>query len=906
MMIVHSYFIIFSAIVLSGLQIQTTDVCTKVGTIKLCVEREVIGVRGDDLILPCQLSHNEGNNIKDFIFIWYKFYSGKPNVIFKSSENVMRDSFKGRIQSLGNSNMGNGSVRIRDLKMEDQGMYKCRFEFYMWGGWFSRWNYDGFQAGTGKDTNVRVDVRPKILEVHREVMNSSTSWKLFCEAEVKPTPNISWRNPEDLLGNGSEILVNLKYQNELQMIITKHNITEEDRDGNYSCLIWNQLSVEKEFIFYKSLRPKILEIWNQLINSGTSWRLFCEAEAKPRPNITWWNPHGLLLNGSEIIMIANMENELHIISSYNITGEDSEGNYSCRVQNQHGVANGYIFYKSLHPKILHVWKEFITSSKSWRLFCEAEAKPGPKTTWWNPQGLLLNESETAVSPINPSKFQKIITTYNITDEDPEGKYSCVVRNQHGVAKEHVIYKSLRPKIFHTWKEFVSSSTSWRLFCEAKATPEPKITWWNPQGRLLNRSETSVSPINQSEFQKIFSSYNITGEDPEGNYSCVVRSQYGAVKGFVPYNSLRPKILGIWMEFLNSSKSWKLLCEAEAKPVRNITWWNPQERLVNVSKILVSPSNQIEAQKIITSYNITEEDPEGNYSCLVRNKYGAAKGFVFYKSLRPNILHVWREFERSNTSWRLFCKTEAKQRQNITWWNPQGLLLNGNDKLVIARDQNYIQEIIGVYNIKEEDPEGNYSCLVQNQHGVAKGFVFYKSMRPKILHVWREFLNSSNSWRLFCEAEAKPGSNITWWSPQGFINGSEIRVSSNHQNEFQKIISSYKLTEDDPEGNYSCLVQNQYGAVKESVFYGEFKQKSDAEGITGSVLGGSAASILILLLLLIVAWVYYIYKKQQNPAEEEESQGFKQCCEEEAFPMSPSPSCTSPGDIDKTTTPAPIQ
>ena len=92
---------------------------------------------------------------------------------------------------------------------------------------------------------------------------------------------------------------------------------------------------------------------------------------------------------------------------------------------------------------------------------------------------------------------------------------------------------------------------------------------------------------------------------------------------------------------------------------------------------------------------------------------------------------------SSTSWRLFCKAEAKQRQNITWWNPHGLLLNGNDRLVIARDQNYIQEIIGVYNIKEEDPEGNYSCLVQNQHGVAKGFVFYKSSeghKSQILNV----------------------------------------------------------------------------------------------------------------------------------------------------------------------------
>uniref|UniRef100_UPI00358E40B8 immunoglobulin superfamily member 10-like isoform X3 n=1 Tax=Myxine glutinosa TaxID=7769 RepID=UPI00358E40B8 len=852
-------------------------------------------------------------------------------------------------------------------------------------------------------------MRQKILDVWRKFVNSSTSWKLLCEVEARPRPNITWWNPQGLL-NGSEIQINLNEQNGLQKIIRSYRITGEVAGGNYSCLVQNQHSAAKEFVFakpqilslYKSLRPNIQEIWREIINSGTTWMLFCEAEAKPRPNITWWNPQGLLLNGSEIIMSPNNQNELQkIISSYNITGEDPEGNYSCLVQNQHGAVIGYTFYKSLHPKILNVWKEFIPSSTSWRLVCEAEAKPGPQITWWNPQGLLLNGSETIASPMNQSEFQKIITTYNIAGEDPEGKYSCVVWSQYGTAKGHVVYKSLCPKILRTWKEFVSSSTSWKLFCEAEAMPGPNITWWNPQGLLLNRSETTVNPINQTEFEKIFSSYNITGEDPEGNYSCVVRSQYGTAKGHVVYKSLCPKILRTWKEFVSSSTSWKLFCEAEAMPGPNITWWNPQGLLLNRSETTVNPINQtefdkifsnynitgedlegnyscvvrsqygtakghvvykslhpkilaiwrefqnsskswklfcetevklgrniitwwnprglllngseilvissdkIDVQKIINSYNITEEDPEGNYSCLVRNQYGATKGFVFYKSLHPTILHIWREFVHSSTSWRLFCKAESKRRQNVTWWNPQGRLLNGNNIVVSARDQNHIQEIVNVYEIKEEDPEGNYSCLVQNEHGAVKGFVYYKSMRPKILRVWREFLNSSCSWRLLCEVEAKPRPNITWWHPQGLLNGSEILVSSNNYNEFQKIISSYNLTKEDTEGNYSCVVHNEYGAVKKSVFHVESKKKSGAQGITGSVLGGSIASILVIVLLLVV-WVYYIYKKQPNPSKEAETQGLKHCSKEEAFPMSPSLNCTTLCDLDRTSTPVPIQ
>ena len=126
------------------------------------------------------------------------------------------------------------------------------------------------------------------------------------------------------------------------------------------------------------------------------------------------------------------------------------------------------------------------------------------------------------------------------------------------------------------------------------------------------------------------------------------------------------------------------------------------------------------------------------------------------------------------------------------------------------------------------------------------------------------MNSSTSWRLFCEAEAKPGPNITWWNPQGLlINGSETVVSSNNQNDLQKIISSYNITRKDPEGKYSCLVQNQHGTGKGFVFYGEFE---GTRGITGIVIGCTSAIILVLLLLIVL--ICYIYKKKQNPAQGE--------------------------------------
>uniref|UniRef100_A0A8C4QTV5 Ig-like domain-containing protein n=1 Tax=Eptatretus burgeri TaxID=7764 RepID=A0A8C4QTV5_EPTBU len=211
-----------------GSQSQDTDICTIIGTNKLCVQRDVIGVRGENVILPCWFNHREGNNIKNLSLVWNKYYNYRHNIIFRSFTKYAHEQFKGRIQGVGNPSEGDGMVRIRDLKMEDEGTYVCRFEFHEKMFFLSSHiSSCGFEAMEGKRTRLRF-------------VNSSTSWSLFCEAEAKPRPKITWWNPQGLLLNGSET-----------KIISGYNITREDPEGNYSCLVQNQHGTGKGFVFYE-------------------------------------------------------------------------------------------------------------------------------------------------------------------------------------------------------------------------------------------------------------------------------------------------------------------------------------------------------------------------------------------------------------------------------------------------------------------------------------------------------------------------------------------------------------------------------------------------------------------------------------------------------------------------------
>uniref|UniRef100_A0A8C4QVM4 Ig-like domain-containing protein n=1 Tax=Eptatretus burgeri TaxID=7764 RepID=A0A8C4QVM4_EPTBU len=220
------------------------------GTKKLCVQHNVIGVQGEAVILPCLFNHNERNNITDLSFILYKYYNNsRYNMIINSSTNDTDVGFKERIQTVGNPSEGDGSVRIRDLKKEDEGTYGCRCEFREWRSWWSSWHRVGFEAREGKQTRLRVDVSPKILRIWKDFVNSSTSWRLFCEAEAKPRPNITWWNPLGHLLDGNEMKENTHHQNESQIIISSYNITGEDPGGNYSCLVQNQHGTVKRFVF---------------------------------------------------------------------------------------------------------------------------------------------------------------------------------------------------------------------------------------------------------------------------------------------------------------------------------------------------------------------------------------------------------------------------------------------------------------------------------------------------------------------------------------------------------------------------------------------------------------------------------------------------------------------------------
>uniref|UniRef100_A0A8C4RB79 Ig-like domain-containing protein n=1 Tax=Eptatretus burgeri TaxID=7764 RepID=A0A8C4RB79_EPTBU len=248
MLMLYLPFVLLFGNIFADYQHPDTDICTSTKTMKLCVQREVIGLRGEDVILPCRFIHNEGNNIKELSLVWYKH--GKK-LIFNSSTNDTHRGFKGRIQTVGNPSDGDGSVRIRYLKMEDEAMYKCQFEFDQ-SVKGRKCHRTKFQAKKDNRTRLKVDVRPAILHIWMTQENSSSTVELECKGEGKPSPSIIWRNPHGHLVKTSIVHENPSIPN----VVSVMNIRGEDPPGNYSCTVENEHGMEQKFLMYKGPKSK--------------------------------------------------------------------------------------------------------------------------------------------------------------------------------------------------------------------------------------------------------------------------------------------------------------------------------------------------------------------------------------------------------------------------------------------------------------------------------------------------------------------------------------------------------------------------------------------------------------------------------------------------------------------------
>ncbi|XP_077433000.1 sialic acid binding Ig-like lectin 15, like [Vanacampus margaritifer] len=151
----------------------------------LRVSEEVNVLRGQDAILECSIIYSKQDRYAGIIKVsWIPRKA--TNKQFYQCE-VKNDSLAtsvdclglGRFSLAGVARQGVVSLRIRNVKVIDEGAYFCKVAL------------DNGKSET-KELTLKVQVRPAILSLSLVTGSPSTPQRLQCIAEGQPPPNITW------------------------------------------------------------------------------------------------------------------------------------------------------------------------------------------------------------------------------------------------------------------------------------------------------------------------------------------------------------------------------------------------------------------------------------------------------------------------------------------------------------------------------------------------------------------------------------------------------------------------------------------------------------------------------------------------------------------------------------------
>ncbi|XP_071499421.1 uncharacterized protein [Diadema antillarum] len=343
--------------------------------------------------------------------------------------------------------------------------------------------------------------------------------------------------------------------------------------------------------------------------------------------------------------------------------------------------------------------------------CLAAGNPVPQI-WW--------EREDAELPVNRSSHtsfgqELIITSLEVEDS---GVYRCIVENGVGPRIEASVTLNVRAAPF--WIMEPQSLTlpvgmSPIFTCQAGGDPAPVMEWYINNQPAEELSESLKLHITDGQLQM-----NETADvDRSMGVQCVASNQYGSI-----ISNAHLLVLALAATFREAppgemvvleGESIRLPCRALGAPKPTITWVGDEnEEIVQTDRL------RVQSDGSLTICNTTESD-EGDYTCVVDNKYG-------YETKRTQLFVRRRtQFAASPSNVTVLVggpvflpcvvTPDPDLETTITWETPRHQrLMDGADGSI------YIAMVT-------EDDEGMYTCVAQTDLDRVSTSAYVKVTEP---------------------------------------------------------------------------------------------------------------------------------------------------------------------------------
>ncbi|XP_042295089.1 LOW QUALITY PROTEIN: protein turtle homolog A [Sceloporus undulatus] len=426
--------------------------------------RTVIGRKGESTILDCNLLKSNEASPPLYVIEWVRFGFLLPIFIkFGLYSPRVDPKYVGRVRIHEGA-----SLRIEQLRAEDQGWYECRVLF------LDRPNSDDeFQNGTWIHLTINSppafqEIPPASVEVQDQ--NPLT---LSCSAAGNPQPVITWKRDNQAIESGDKVQVNNG-----TLVFTS---VERAAAGTYTCHATSEEGTITHTTHLLVQGPPVIVVPPQNITVNLTQDAFmsCKAEAYPA-NLTYsW-----FQGKTNVFHLSHLQSRIRILVDGSLlvqkTIPEDSGQYTCI------PSNGLRRSPSASAFLTVLFPAQATSMPSEILLpigmqgiirCPSRANPPLLFVNWTKDG----------QPLDLGKFPGwsmkhdgaiLIATSN---DDALGVYTCTPYNSYGTAGSstptRVLLKEPPTFILCPKEEYFQEVGRELLIpCAAQGDPIPIISW----------------------------------------------------------------------------------------------------------------------------------------------------------------------------------------------------------------------------------------------------------------------------------------------------------------------------------------------------------------------------------------------------------------------------------------------
>ncbi|XP_050679616.1 irregular chiasm C-roughest protein-like isoform X2 [Leptidea sinapis] len=459
---------------------------------------------GSRVTLPCRVEHKVGTlqwTKDDFGLGTHRNLSGYD-----------------RYSMIGSDEEGDYSLDIRDLSLEDDGIYQCQVSSGL----------NGEPAIRSRYAHLSVLVAPEPPRIIQGAFIDATEGEpidIECVSEGgKPAAEITWVDGyqnviKDQVTNKVELMSDeqrYRTRSVLRLSPKKshHNQTITCQAQNTADRAYRMATVHIEVKYAPSINISVISgADNDWMPEGSEVRFQCNVDANPRAQVYRW-----YINGAPVV--GDYAEEMII---FNVSRKHNKAAVKCEVSNTVGKNDAVLQLNVTYPPSFRTRPQNIEAEmgSSATLSCDVEGYPQPEIRW-----IFHEPGRIGVKGKAPNLKIKV-------EKETAGRYICKasIDGYPEIESEATLFIKGPPQIISNRTQIGSEGDKVSVECEAMSVPKPDDIRWYFEGREINIIQDPDYAIQLDEDSSsgiVKSSLVIRAAQSKhyGVYNCSVTNDYG--------------------------------------------------------------------------------------------------------------------------------------------------------------------------------------------------------------------------------------------------------------------------------------------------------------------------------------------------------------------------------------------